>query len=194
MSIFEAVDEAMKIQGWKTRDEMVWLAQQARRARIVIDVGCWRGRTTKAMAAVCPGIVVAVDHLAAPYTGETARNEILQKGTGQFEILRDFLANLEEEIYYGKVYGVFLDGSDARLAVREFLNGCLADFIWLDGDHGYDQAVADISFYKALLAPRGILSGHDYEPAFPGVVQAVNELCPGFVLGHGTSWYLPPKE
>lgn len=194
IDIDAAVDAAMRIQGWKTREELVWMTRQASRANVVIDVGCWRGRTTKAMAAVCPGIVVAVDHLSAPYTGETARNEIQKAGNGQVEILKDFLTNLEPELSSGKVFGVFLDGDDARKAVAEFLGRSRADFVWIDGDHDYQDVVADIVAYRALLAPGGILSGHDYDPeAFPGVVRAVRELCENFVLGHGTSWYVPGK-
>lgn len=193
ITVDEAVDQAMEIQGWKTREEMVWLARQAAKARIVVDVGCWRGRTTKAMSAVCHGIVIAVDHLSAPYSGETARNEIIKR-EGNLGILKDFSKNLEKELEVGKVYGVFQDGDAARKDVAAFLGAGGVDFVWIDGDHGYEDVVADIKAYGALLAPNGILSGHDYAPEFPDVVRAVNELCPGFARGHGTSWHVPRKN
>lgn len=188
-TIEEAVAMGTSIQGWKTPEELVWIARQASKAGVVIDIGCWRGRTTKIMAAVCPGFVVAVDHLRAPYTGETARNEILKK-CEDLEIARDFLANLADELYRGKVIAVLEDGHKAREAVERALNGHHADFIWIDGDHGYDEVKADIQFYTRLLRPRGVMSGHDFEPSFPGVVRAVEELCPDYKRTHGTSWYV----
>ena len=188
-SIEEAVAIGSMIQGWKTQEELVWLARRASRSKVVIDIGCWRGRTTKIMAAVCPGIVIAVDHLTAPYTGETARNEIL-RASESLAIQKEFTVNLAEELSSGKVYAVLQDGDAAREAVAAFLKGTKADFVWIDGDHAYGDVRADILFYGALLREGGILSGHDYEPAFPDVMKAVEELCPGFERGHGTSWWV----
>jgi predicted O-methyltransferase YrrM len=189
MTIEEAVALGSSIQGWKTQEELVWLARHASGSHIVIDVGCWRGRTTKIMAAVCPGMIIAVDHLTGQYTGETARNEILNKSR-TLEIAMDFTANLADELYRGKVYAVLENGDEARKAVAAFLGGAKADFVWIDGDHAYEDAKADIVAYGALVQPGGILSGHDYEPSFPGVVKAVEELCPGFERGPGTSWWV----
>lgn len=188
--IDQAVDAALQIQGWKTRDELVWMAQNARRSKMVLDVGCWRGRTTKLMSSVMRGYgqVIAVDHLQAPYTGETARNEIIQR-EGQLRIITDFMGNLYEELHGGKVYGIFLDGDEARKAVASFLGGSKVDFAWIDGDHDYKDVVADIQAYRPLMAPGSVFAGHDYEPAFPGVVQAVNDLCPDFERGPGTAWF-----
>ncbi len=51
-----------KIQGWMGPKALRWLARRAARHRQVIEVGVWRGRTTKVLAAACPGTVWAVDH------------------------------------------------------------------------------------------------------------------------------------
>jgi SAM-dependent methyltransferase len=195
VTIDEAVERCLAIQGWKTRDELVWMAQQAQRSRVVIDVGCWRGRTTKLMAPLLRprGIVIAVDHLNTPYTGETARNEIL-KAEGSLRILEDFMSNLKQEIADGQVHAVFMDPDECREEVRSFRKA-LVDFCWLDGDHAYEDVVADIKAYLPLMRPGGIFAGHDYEKAFPGVMRAVNELIPLIVLGPGTTWfYRVPKE
>lgn len=185
----EAVQVGLQIQGWKTVEELVWLARHAEKSHLVIDVGCWRGRTTKIMAAVCPGVVVAVDHLRAPYTGETARNEILKKSL-DLEIYSSFLSNLHDEMRNSKVVCVHADGEGVYEPVLQFLNGRKVDMAWIDGDHGYADAKRDILTYGAMVRPGGLLCGHDYEPAFPGVVQAVEEFCPGFQRGPGTSWWL----
>ena len=189
IGIQEAAAIAMGIQGWKTHGELIWMAKKASNASLVIDVGCWRGRTTKAMAAVCPGRIIAVDRKSGPYTGDTGRNHIL-KITSQGKIIEQFCENLSEEIASGKVVPVFENGTDARERVLGILAGLKADFVWIDGDHDYEDVKADIVFYKALTKSGGILSGHDYEDSFPGVQRAVEELCPGFRCGLGTSWYV----
>lgn len=189
-TIEEAVDACLAIQGWKTRDELVWIGQHASRSQTVIDVGCWRGRTTKLMASVMKpyGKVIAVDNLQAKYSGETARNEIASR-EGKLRILTDFMGNLYEEIHGGQVHGIFLDGDEARRAVAALLGGSKADFAWIDGNHDYEDVAADIRAYRPLMAPGSVFAGHDYEPAFPGVVRAVNDLCPDFERGPGTAWF-----
>lgn len=189
ISIEEAVSVGSAIQGWKTPEELVWLARHAAKSSVVIDVGCWRGRTTKIMAAVCPGVVIAVDRLTGTYTGETARNNIL-RSLEPLSIAKDFFDNLREEITKGKVHAILLNEDSVRQAVKNYLDGATADFVWIDGDHAYGDVKDDILSYGALLKPGGILSGHDYEPSFPGVMKAVEELCPGFERGPGTTWWV----
>ena len=196
MTLEEAVEDCLKIQGWKTRDELVWIGRQAKGAKVVLDVGCWRGRTTKLMASVMSGnsVVIAVDHLTAPYTGETARNEIVKK-EGSLRIMTDFLVNLDRELSESKVIAVFLDGDEARWYVKQVCNSSGIDFCWLDGDHAYHDVVSDIKAYLPLMRPGGVFAGHDYEPAFPDVVRAVNELLTAVERGPGTAWfYRVPKE
>lgn len=41
-----------------------------------------------------------------------------------------------------------------------------------------EEVLGDIRAYREILAPGGLLCGHDYEPGWPGVVEAVNEAIP----------------
>jgi len=50
------------------------------------------------------------------------------------------------------------------------------DFVFIDAQHDYDSVKRDISLWQPKVKTGGILSGHDYNPKFPGVVKAVNEL------------------
>ena len=53
-------------------------------------------------------------------------------------------------------------------------------FVFIDGDHSYEQCKRDILNYLPLIMPGGFLSGHNYhdhpDSAHPGVHKAVKEL------------------
>ena len=56
----------------------------------------------------------------------------------------------------------------------------LYDFVFIDGDHSYEQCKRDILNYTPLIREGGIVSGHNYHEApnsaHPGVHQAVKEI------------------
>jgi len=63
-------------------------------------------------------------------------------------------------------------------ALRAFVGE--ATSIYIDANHHYAEVCADIQGWRSVLAPGGILAGHDYWPPCSGVVDAVNQFCPGF--------------
>lgn len=184
-----AVAAGLAIQGWKSAEELAWMAEQASNAKIVIDVGCWRGRTTKTMASVCPGIIIAIERIDGPYSDDTGRNEIL-KSVSQTSIFSDFFENLKNEVKEYRVIPIFINAPEVYRHVKAMLGETRVDFVWVDGDHAYPDVSQDIRIYGGLVQDGGILAGHDYEPSFPGVMKAVDELCPGFQRGPGTSWWI----
>ena len=64
------------------------------------------------------------------------------------------------------------------------------DFVYIDGMHTYDQCKKDIQNYLPLIKATGIIAGHDYSSAFPGVKKSVNELLasPDIVIGKDGNW------
>lgn len=46
----------------------------------------------------------------------------------------------------------------------------------VDADHSYDSCRADFLAWEAFLADGAVVMFHDYEPNYPGVIQAVDEL------------------
>jgi predicted O-methyltransferase YrrM len=49
------------------------------------------------------------------------------------------------------------------------------DFIYIDGLHTYEQVKNDILNYLPHINKNGFISGHDYQPNWKSVVDAVNE-------------------
>lgn len=63
------------------------------------------------------------------------------------------------------------------------------DLVFIDGDHSYRAVKDDIQNWKRKVRRGGLLTGHDYHPNFPGVIQAVQECFPaGFEVGDDDVW------
>jgi len=63
------------------------------------------------------------------------------------------------------------------------------DLVFIDGDHSYEAVKKDILGFEKKVRVGGLLTGHDYAPRFPGVVQAVQEIYPGrFQVGDDSVW------
>lgn len=64
------------------------------------------------------------------------------------------------------------------------------DLIFIDGNHDYIQVKQDIQYWSTKIRPGGIISGHDYNDLFPGVIQAVDEFFPhGVKVGLDDTWF-----
>jgi hypothetical protein len=147
---------------------------------IFIEVGCYLGKTTKMVSLVCPGTVIAVDQFRAiehsPWFGDddSAAHEA------------QFRQNLAPEIEAGKTTLYPFDSCVAAGMLRQ--QGIKADAIFIDADHAYESVWRDILAYLPLMNSGGIFFGHDYEPSFPGLMKAVDELLPG-VEGKHRMWF-----
>lgn len=60
------------------------------------------------------------------------------------------------------------------------------DFVFLDGDHRFDNVAFEIAFYASRLRPGGVLAGHDYTDI--DVKRAVNLMCPSAEIT-GRCWW-----
>ena len=57
--------------------------------------------------------------------------------------------------------------------VRQLLNGRSVDFLFIDGDHGYDGVKNDFNLYSPLVADDGVIAFHDIVPGLPDRVGGV---------------------
>jgi predicted O-methyltransferase YrrM len=79
-----------------------------------------------------------------------------------------------------------------RIASVEAANNSLAgeyDFVFIDAAHDYDSVKADIQAWLPKVKPGGIIAGHDYCDAWPGVKKAVDELIPDRQLTSKSVWW-----
>lgn len=154
----------MHIWGWMAPIELEWLMSQAREMDSVCEVGSLHGRSAFALLTACPGPVYCVD----PWDDE-----------------------------YDQCYGSFMKscGHFPNLhTVRGYSPAAIEnvpeiDMSFIDGNHDYDQVVADID--ALLPKTRRLICGHDYinaDGGFPDVAIVVKEKFEGrFFNPEGTS-------
>lgn len=70
----------------------------------------------------------------------------------------------------------------------------LLDLVYIDGDHCYAAVSADIAAWAPKLRHGGVLSGHDYDAGYPGVVRAVRQFADAvgsqLWLGSDSVWWV----
>ena len=164
---------AEAIPGWMSASELLWLATHALRARTIIEIGAFCGRSPRALADHCPGPVYAVD----PWNGYvnddgSQARWILEQGPTTWPAIFDmFQTNLADHLETGRVVAVRSPSHTAVFAPAS------ADLVFVDGDHRYEACRLDIERYRPIVAPGGLLAGHDYARRdWPGVARAVDEL------------------
>lgn len=158
-------------------EEMEWLAFEASRHERIVEIGCYMGRSTRALGDNAKGTVWAVDHWNGPKEIEPSPHppEIL---------FPSFCENLKDLIDAQKVIPMRMDSLDA--AKRLTLLDASFDMVFIDGSHDLDSVWADIKAWSKLLVHGGLLCGHDAEWA--GVRQARQRLLPPHMAGVGGIW------
>lgn len=165
---------------WMSPNELKWLATRANEHNMIAELGCWKGRSTRAMGDNTNGIVYAVD----PWSNQTGPG---YGGHGDSEgnsvdindIYNQFISNTQDLIDCNRIKVIREFSWDA--AYRFSKDGTKFDMVFIDALHDYEYVYLDITMWTKLLVPGGLLCGHDYsEPGSvdhcPGVYQSVNEL------------------
>lgn len=148
------------IDGWMSANEITLLKQLAGESNSVVEIGSWKGRSTKALLESCKGKVYAVDHWKG------TKSDISSIATINHDIFAEFMKNVG---HYPNL--VVLKGESTDMA--GMFNGNV-DMVFIDADHTYEGCKADIEAWKPKC--RKFMCGHDYSESFPGVMQAVNEI------------------
>lgn len=171
------ISNSLRITGWMREAELLWLAETAAKSKIIIEVGCFAGRSTRTLADNTEGKVFCVD----PYSGDYYQED----GSPRFHFgdaaLETFKENLKDHLQSGKI--AHHRGTLYTFPIIE------ADFIFIDGDHRYSYIVSDIQESLKRIKPGGIVSGHDYmNHEWPGVKRAVDEYFPKFQVVDTIWW------
>lgn len=158
------IKRALAINGFMLESELQYIAECAAKSKCIAEIGCYQGRSGRAWADNTEGVLFCVD---------------IWRDGGE----ANFDQNLAD---CHNVVKIKMDSRRAAVALGKA--GLTFDCIFIDADHDYENVKTDILAWRPLLREGGILAGHDYQPAFPGVIQAVDELIGKSRLVGGSIW------
>lgn len=125
----------------------------------IVDVGCWTGMSTVALALACKkynGSVISVDWFkGSPNTG-------LEEAAKEMNIKELYLANIR----YFNLKNTSCLNMRSEEAVEKFDNDS-CDLVFIDADHKYKAVKKDISLWYPKVKKGGIICGHDCEFILP---------------------------
>jgi spermidine synthase len=88
-------------------------------------------------------------------------------------VIRDELADLDPR--------VCLHTADSVAWLRAQPEHSL-DWLYIDTTHDYARTICELHLARRVVRPGGLIAGHDFSRAFPGVVQAVTEFATAAAL------------
>lgn len=154
------------IKTWTGDGELAYIAEEASKRHIIIEVGTYLGRSAKVMLDASPDCHLwYVDPGLVDFVFETSQY-----------FLRD-------EIKAGRCEGIKKYTPDAA-QMLEHMRGKI-DMVWIDGGHDFNAVYTDITRWMPLLKVGGIMCGHDLEtpPRYPqdnDVTKAVKHCLMGW--------------
>ncbi len=149
------------IGGWMTEEELQWLYDTAKIMNSIVEIGCWKGKSTHALLSACKGTVFAVDHFKGNIDQiDNHHREVLTN-----DVSKVFIKNV------GHFPNLQLLEMDSIQASKQFKEKSI-DMIFLDGGHLKEEVIEDIQVWKSI--GKKLLCGHDYHEH--GIKPALEEL------------------
>lgn len=160
-------------------DELEWLYQTASRMSSIIEVGCWRGKSTHALLSGCLGPVYAVDH----WKGSPDEIGDNHADALHMDVFAQFMKNVG---HFPNLKPVQMDSIRASRVLEP------ADMVFIDAQHSEQALIADYAAW--LPKARHLICGHDY--AMQGVKAGLIRLGLESILDHpaGSIWAIPVEK
>lgn len=150
--------------------------------RSIAEIGVWRGKNAFFLRHLFPDAHL---YLIDPWA---LTAEYLEKGEPPLR---------EQEAYeesFKIVTGIFKGDEKVSIIRKTSIEGAKdvpdeLDLVFIDGAHDYDSVMQDIATWRKKTRKGGMLSGHDFQRNFPGVMRAVDESLKGkYIVGKGAVW------
>ena len=163
------------IDGWMTAEELQFLHDSAKKCRTVVEIGSWKGRSTKALLDT-GATVFAVDHWKG--------SDTIEELASSQDVYSEFMQNVGHYKNLNVIRRPSLEAAP--------LFSTTVGMVFIDGLHTYEGCKADIEAWYDKT--ERIICGHDYSTGWPGVMRAVNERFGSKVKVVGTIWYIDKQE
>lgn len=154
------------IEGWMRFTEQQFLYHEAKKHKIIVEVGSWKGKSTHAICSGCKdGIVYAVDTWQGSIDEKDDTHWLAQRE----DVYETFKTNTNQFENLIKIKKPSVEGA------KWFEDGSL-DMVFIDAGHTYEAVIEDIEAWLPKVKPDGIICGHDYLPGtWMDVIKAVDE-------------------
>lgn len=157
MTVEEIIEEIyLKIEGWfypKQMEALYPLVKDLPKGSLLVEIGTFRGKSTRFFSLANPEIrILTID-----------KGRENQDGSITF-IDKDVLMG-------GEIFQVAGRSQDVSKSFNWEI-----DFLFIDGDHAYQQVLHDIEQWTPHVKPLHHVAFHDYEPMHPDVINAIDKL------------------
>lgn len=177
--------------GWYGHADVMERLFKVYKPKVVIEVGCWFGLSTRHMASLLPegGVLYAVDHWLGSAEHQPGQSYWHPKLPFLYE---QFLSNVIHAQLTDKIVPVRISSIEAS----RVLATVSADLIYIDASHEYDAVYADIAAWYPLVKGHGLLCGDDYLDGDGSIRRAVDQFAADHnlvVRNEKSFWYYQDK-
>jgi hypothetical protein len=151
-----------KIDGWTTELELEWLEDRAKEMKSIVEIGCWKGRSSKALLEGCPGKVWCVDHFKGNADAKFSTPERAERE----KVYEKFMENV------GHYPNLEIMKTSSEDAAQMFNTD--TDMVFIDGNHSYDAVKRDIELW--LPKCKKLICGHDYNEVWKAVHDVLGKI------------------
>ena len=167
------------IDGFMTNIDLNVLTEWASRFSLIVEIGSWKGKSTQALLAACPGKVIAIDH----FKGSANQIDTVHKEAKTADIYKQFHDNV------GHFENLSVMRMDSRVAANLFAPKSI-DMVFIDGSHEYKEIYADLIAWERVC--KTMLCGDDVWE--DGVPKALHDAGIKYHFVNGTSLWYSMKE
>lgn len=168
-----------EIPGWSSDIEPFYeqLARTLPQGGTFVEVGVLLGRSVACMGTLRPDLALwAIDTWEGPAhvteeMGGSVLNDFNNAFVGFVQTMNEHAPEVLSRLHV-------IRAPSTAIGIR-------ADAVFIDAAHDLESVRADIAHWLPYVKPGGILAGHDMQPNYPGVVQAVAEAFGDAELGPG---------
>lgn len=161
----KTIEQCYQIPGQTWPTELGWLYDTISKSRSHAEIGTYCGRS---LLASCAGMKAFSEVVSVDDSSEWKNIQWVEKiQTATVELLDARIS----------INRLRMHSQDAARECQRL--GHKFDSVFIDGCHHYAECKADIEVWSSLLAPGGMICGHDYWPVHIGVMDAVNEVFEG---------------
>lgn len=162
------------IEGFLVPGQEEWLfktAKSLRNGARIVEIGCFKGRSTACLAFGCLGSrkhVVSIDLFGRIPLEEKDSSNVLEKFTSEF--FDTWKTNLERNNLSD--YATPIRGN-SRVIGEHWV--APIDLLFIDGSHDYEDVVKDFGLFYEHVVPGGVVAIHDVVDTWEGSFRAWHE-------------------